>query len=57
MIAHVCGQVAEKFGSAVIVDVSGVGYEVQVAAGDFDAAQLGATVKFHTFHHIREQSQ
>lgn len=57
MIAHVSGVVAEKFGSAVIIDVHGVGYEVQVAAGDFEAAQLGETVKFHTFHHIREQSQ
>ncbi len=57
MIAHVSGVVAEKFGSAVIVDVAGVGYEVQVAAGDFDNALLGEIVKFHTYHHIREQSQ
>jgi Holliday junction DNA helicase RuvA len=57
MIAHVSGVVAEKFGSAVIVDVSGVGYEVQVAAGDFDRAVLGEDIKFHTYHHIREQSQ
>jgi Holliday junction DNA helicase RuvA len=41
----------------VIVDVHGVGYEVQVAAGDFDTAVLGESVKFHTYHHIREQSQ
>lgn len=57
MIAHVYGIVAEKFGSAVIVDVAGVGYEVQVAAGDYDSALLGEQVKFHTYHHIREQSQ
>ncbi len=57
MIAHVSGVVAEKFGNTVIVDVSGIGYEVQVAAGDFDAALLGEDVKFHTYHHIREQSQ
>ncbi len=57
MIAHVSGVVAEKFGSAVIVDVSGVGYEVQVASGDFDKALLGEDIKFHTYHHIREQSQ
>jgi len=57
MIAHVSGIVAEKFGSAVIVDVHGVGYEVQVAAGDFDVSLLGEPVKFHTYHHIREQSQ
>ena len=57
MIAHVSGIVAEKFGSAIIVDVHGVGYEVQVAAGDFDISLLGEPVKFHTYHHIREQSQ
>lgn len=57
MIAHVFGVVAEKFGNAVIVDVSGVGYEVQVAAGDYDSALLDEEVKFHTYHHIREQSQ
>jgi len=57
MIAHVNGVVAEKFGNSVIVDVHGIGYEVQVAAGDFDAALLGEPVKFYTYHHIREQSQ
>lgn len=57
MIAHIVGAVAEKFGGAVIVDVSGVGYEVNVAAGDYDAVALGQQVKFYTYHHIREQSQ
>lgn len=57
MIAHVSGVVAEKFGNAVIVDVHDIGYEVQVAAGDFDQALLGEPVKFYTYHHIREQSQ
>ncbi|UTX51457.1 Holliday junction branch migration protein RuvA [Candidatus Saccharibacteria bacterium TM7i] len=57
MIAHVVGTVAEKFGNAVIVDVQGVGYEVQVAQPDFDAALIDETVKFFTYHHVREQSQ
>ncbi len=57
MIAHVYGVVVEKFGNAVIIDVNGVGYEVQVAAGDFETALLGEQVKLHTYHHIREQSQ
>lgn len=57
MIAHVSGIVAEKFNSSVIVDVHGVGYEVAVALGDFDAALLNEPVKFYTYHHIREQSQ
>lgn len=57
MIAHVSGIVAEKFNSSVIVDVHGVGYEVAVAAGDYDAALLNESVKLYTHHHIREQSQ
>ncbi len=57
MIAHVVGVVAEKFGGAVIIDVAGIGYEVNVAAGDYDAVKLGDEVKFYTYHHIREQSQ
>jgi Holliday junction DNA helicase RuvA len=57
MIAHVSGVVAEKFGNAIIVDVHDIGYEVQVAAGDFERAILGEPIKFYTYHHIREQSQ
>ena len=57
MIAHVSGVIVEKFGSSVIVDVHGIGYEIQVASGDFDAAELESSAKFYTYHHIREQSQ
>jgi len=57
MIAHVIGSVVEKFGSSLIIDVNGVGYEVQVATGDYDYVQLDSTAKFFTYHHIREQSQ
>lgn len=57
MIAHIFGIVAEKFGSAVIVDVHGIGYEINVAASDFDTVKLDDEVKFYTYHHIREQSQ
>lgn len=57
MIAHVSGVIVEKFGTSVIVDVHGIGYEVQVASGDFEVAELESNVKFYTYHHIREQSQ
>jgi holliday junction DNA helicase RuvA len=57
MIAHVSGIVAEKFAGAVIVDVHGIGYEINVALGDYERALLNEEVKFHTYHHIREQSQ
>lgn len=57
MIAHVSGVVAEKFVGSIIVDVNGVGYEVQVSAIDFDSSVLGEQIKLHTYHHIREQAQ
>jgi len=57
MIAHVEGTVTEKLITSVIVDVHGVGYEVSVAAGDYDRAVLNEKVKFYTYHHIREQVQ
>ena len=57
MIAHIAGVVAEKFGGSVIVDVVGVGYEINVTALDYEAVTLDQQVKFYTYHHIREQSQ
>lgn len=57
MIAHVKGIVTEKMVTSVIVDVHGVGYEVNVAAGDYEQATLDDEIKFYTYHHIREQSQ
>lgn len=57
MIAHIAGVVAEKFGGSVIVDVVGVGYEINVTALDYEAVMLEQQVKFYTYHHIREQSQ
>ena len=41
----------------MIVDVAGIGYEVNTPTSDFDAVKLGDEVKFYTYHHIREQSQ
>lgn len=57
MIAHVSGVVAEKFRNSVIVDVHGIGYEIQVSLGDYEHVLLHEDVKFYTYHHIREQSQ
>jgi len=57
MIAHVSGVVAEKFGSSLVVDVGGVGYEVFVSMLDYEAAHLSEPVKLYTHHHIREQDQ
>lgn len=57
MIAHIAGVASEKFNSSIIVDVHGVGYEINVALGDYGDTLLNEQVKFYTYHHIREQSQ
>lgn len=57
MIAHIKGQIAEKFESSVIVDVHGVGYELTITAPDFDKVSLNDEVKFYTYHSIRENSE
>lgn len=56
MIAHVTGEVVEKTGDALIIDVGGLGYEVLVSVPDFEAAKLGQTVKLHTHDHVRENA-
>ena len=57
MIAHIKGEIAEKFANSVIIDVQGVGYEVGLTSPDFDTLTLNETVKLYTYHHIREQSE
>ena len=58
MIAHLSGTIAEKFGAgSIVIDVHGVGYEVSVSAGDFEAVALSQDAKFYTYHHVREQAE
>ncbi len=57
MIAHLRGQVAEKHHNSLIVDVMGVGYEVAVPLGDYEAATLDSDIKLYTYHHVREQAE
>ena len=58
MIAHLSGVIAEKFSAgSIVIDVHGVGYEVSVSAGDFEAVALNQDVKFYTYHHVREQAE
>lgn len=57
MIAHIRGEIAEKFANSLIVDVGGVGYEMAVPLSDYETLTLGDAVKLHTYHHIREQSE
>ena len=57
MIAHVEGTIAEKFTGQIIVDVHGVGYEVNLSAIDFEEINVGETKKFYTYHAVRETSE
>jgi len=57
MIAFVKGKVIEKFGNSVVVDIGGIGYEIQTATGDYEHALPDKEVKFYTYHHVREQSE
>lgn len=57
MIAHIKGQIAEKFNNSVIVDVHGVGYEITLTALDYDSVKLGDEIKFYTYHSIRENAE
>lgn len=57
MIAHVFGTVAEKFNDSIVVDTGGVGYEIYVAASDFERFSVGSEAKIYTYHHVREQAE
>lgn len=56
MIAHVSGEVVEKFDNTLIIDVGGLGYEVLVSGGDYEAALLHDQVKLYTHDHLRENA-
>ena len=57
MISHIKGVIDEKFGSSVVVDVNGVGYEVMVPTSDYEDARLGEEKKFFTYHAVRENAE
>ena len=57
MIAHIRGEVTEKAGNSLIIDVNGVGYEMVVPTGDFERTVLGEEQKFFTYHAIRENAE
>jgi holliday junction DNA helicase RuvA len=55
VIAHLRGTLLEKHPSRVIVDVGGVGYDVQVPLSTFyDLAEPGAVIALRIHTHVRE---
>ncbi len=57
MIAHVRGEIVEKSGNSLIIDVAGVGYEVVVPTPDLEGVTLGEERKFFTYHVVRENAE
>ncbi len=59
MISFLRGVVAEIFPQRLVLDVNGVGYEVQIPLSTFDALNPieGQTVVLKTHWHIRENAQ
>jgi len=57
MIGRIHGEVVEKSTDSVIVDVGGVGYEITLTSGDFDACKLSEPITLYTHFHVRENSQ
>lgn len=59
MIAFLRGKVAEALPQCLVLDVNGVGYEVQVPLSTFDAVNpvIGQTVTLRTHVHFKENGQ
>jgi len=57
MIAFLKGRVETNMPQQLVVDVHGVGYQVDVPIGAFDAVRVGDEVKVLTFFHVRENAQ
>ena len=57
MIAFVKGNFVQKTPALVIVDVNGVGYEVQISLNTYSSIQDLPAGLLHTYLHIREDAQ
>lgn len=57
MIAHLSGTLLSKNPNSVIVDVSGVGYEVNIPVSTFyELEDTGANVKLRIYTHVKEDA-
>ena len=57
MIAFVSGKFVTKLPSQVIVDVNGVGYELQISLNTYSHISNSESGKLHTYLHITENAQ
>jgi len=57
MIAYLTGTLLSKHATAVIIDVSGVGYEVSIPISTFyELEELGSRVQLRIYTHVREDA-
>ena len=57
MIAHLSGTLLSKQPNSVILDVGGVGYEVNIPVSTFyDLEEEGSSVKLRIYTHVREDT-
>jgi len=57
MIAHLSGTLLSKEPNSVIVDVSGVGYDVNIPLSTFyDLGDEGSTVRLRIYTHVKEDA-
>ena len=57
MIASLRGEVIEREGTDLVIEVGGIGYRVSVTPSVAAGATTGAELFLHTHHHIREDAQ
>jgi Holliday junction DNA helicase RuvA len=57
MIAHLSGTLLSKQATSVILDVSGVGYEITIPVSTFyDLEEAGSNVQLRIYTHVREDA-
>jgi Holliday junction DNA helicase RuvA len=56
MIATLRGEVTAKYGSALVIETGGVGYEVAVTSEDWGAASVGKETSLFIYEQIREDA-
>lgn len=58
MIGQLCGKLIDKRAPWLLIDVAGVGYEVEAPMTVFyQLPEIGAELKLHTHFVVREDSQ
>lgn len=57
MIAHLSGKLISKQPQTLVIDVNGVGYEVNIPLSSFyDIGDAGAAVSLYVYTHVREDA-